>query len=110
MYIDDLIDLQENNTMQIMQTLISHNTALKHKVALDQFRKGLNSLGLLSEFEKHPQKFEQFFVHDDNTSPAFVKKVLKCPDTSLDPVAQGAKMIIQIFYHLQMGVWLLQEA
>lgn len=97
-YIDDFIDLQENNKLQIMQTLILHNTVLKHKAALDQFRKGLNILGLLSEIEKSPQKFEQFFVHhEDNISPDFVKKLLKCPDTSLDPVAQGAVNMLHDF-------------
>lgn len=59
-----------------MQTLILHSTVLKHKAALDQFRKGLNILGLFSKIEHNPQKFEQFFAHHDgDISPDFVKKI-----------------------------------
>ena len=69
--------------MEIMQTLILHSTVIKHKAALDQFRKGISILGLLGEIEKNPQKFEQFFVHQDEIiSPEFVKKLLKVPDSS----------------------------
>ena len=44
-----------------MQTLILHATILKHKVPLDQLRKGFSIQGLLREMEKAPQKFEQVF-------------------------------------------------
>ena len=37
----------------------------------------------LQKIEKNPQKFEQFFVHQDEIiSPEFVKKLLKVPDSS----------------------------
>ena len=85
------LDQQESNKLEVMQTLILHSTVLKHKAALDQFRKGISILGLLTEIEKHPLKFEPFFVHhDENISPAFIKKLLKVPDTSLDLVEQSA--------------------
>ena len=75
--------LQENNKLEMMQTLILHSTVIKHKAALDQFIKGISILGLLREIEKNPQKFEQFFVHQDEIiSPEFVKKLLKVPDSS----------------------------
>ena len=81
------LDQQESNKLEVMQTLILHSTFLKHKAALDQFRKGLSILGLLREIERNPQKFEHFFVrHDENISPGFVKKLLKVPDTRLDAV------------------------
>jgi len=81
-----------------MQTLILHSTVLKHKAALDQFRKGLNILGLLSKIENNPQKFEQFFVHHDgDISPDFVKRLLKVPDTSSDPVVQRAVNMLHEF-------------
>ena len=85
------LDQQESNKLEIMQTLILHSTVLKHKAALDQFRKGIGILGLLSQTEKNPLKFEPFFVyHDENISSAFVKKLLKVPDASLDLVEQSA--------------------
>ena len=69
--------------MEIMQTLILHSTVIKHKAALDQFRKGIGILGLSREIEKNPQKFEPFFVHQDEIiSPEFVEKLLKVPDSS----------------------------
>lgn len=81
-----------------MQTLILHSTVLKHKAALDQFRKGLNILGLLRKIENNPQKFEQFFVHHDgDISADFVKKLLKIPDTSSDPVVQDAVNMLHEF-------------
>ena len=85
------LDQQESNKLEIMQTLILHSTVLKHKAALDQFRKGISILGLLRQIEKNPLKLNPFFVHhDENISSAFVKKLLKVPDTSLDLVEQSA--------------------
>ena len=81
-----------------MQTLILHSTVLKHKAALDQFRKGLNILGSLSKTENNPEKFQQFFVHHDgDISADFVKKLLKVPDTSSDPVLQDAVNMLHEF-------------
>lgn len=81
-----------------MQTLILHPTVLKHKAALDQFRRGFNILGFLSKIENNSQKFEQFFVyHDGDISPDFEKKLLKVPDTSSDPVVQDAVNMLHGF-------------
>lgn len=81
-----------------MQTLILHSTVLKHNATLNQFRKGLNILGLLSKIESNPQKFEQFFVHHDgDLSADFVKKLLKVPDTSSDPLVQDAVEMLHEF-------------
>jgi len=81
-----------------MQTLILHSTVLKHKALLDQFRKGLSILGLLGKVEKYPEKFEPFFVHhDENISPAFVKKLLKEPDTSMDADAKNTFEMLHTF-------------
>ena len=52
------LDQQESNKLEIMQTLILHSTVLKHKAALDQFRKGISILGLLSQIEKNPLKLK----------------------------------------------------
>ena len=69
--------------MEIRQTLILNSTVIKHKAALDQFRKGISILGLLREIKKNHLKFEQFFVHQDEIIlPEFLKKLLKVPDSS----------------------------
>ena len=92
------LDQQESNKLKVMQTLILHSTVLTHKAALDQFRKGISILGLLSEVEKHPLKFEPFFIHhDENISPAFAKKLLKVPDASLDLVEESSIDIVYEF-------------
>ena len=49
-----------------MQSLLVHEVILKHKTALDQMRKGLSILGLLEEIEKSPEKFQSYFVHEDD--------------------------------------------
>ena len=45
---------QENNRLLVVQSLVIHESLIKHKVVLDQFRKGLTLLGLLEEIEKEP--------------------------------------------------------
>ena len=78
--------------------MILNSTVLKLKAALDQFRKGLNILGLLSKIENNPEKFEQLFVHHDgDIAEDFVKKLLNVPDTSSDPVVQDAVNMLHEF-------------
>ena len=70
-----------------MQTLILHNTIIKHKAAMDQLRKGLSTLGLLHEIEKDPTKFEKLFVHEEESiSSLYVKGLLKIEEASRDKV------------------------
>ena len=53
-------------------------TVLKHKAALDQFCKGLATLGVLAEIENNPASFEKFFVHSkEEITAGFVKGLLK---------------------------------
>ena len=53
-------------------------TVLKHKAALDQFCKGLATLGVLAEIENNPARFEKFFVHSkEEITAGFVKGLLK---------------------------------
>lgn len=70
--------------MEIRQTLILNSTVIKHKAALDQFRKGISILGLLREIKKNHQTFERFFFfhQDEIILPEFLKKLLKVPDSS----------------------------
>ena len=72
-----------------MQTLILHNTIIKHKAAMDQLRKGLSTLGLLHEIEKDPTKFEKLFVHEEESiSSLYVKGLLKIEEASRDKVQE----------------------
>lgn len=58
-------------------------TVLKHKAALDQFCKGLATLGVLAEIENNPARFEKFFVHsEEEITAGFVKGLLKPPEIS----------------------------
>lgn len=78
-----LFYFQEQNKLEIMQMMVIHSTVLKHKAALDQFRKGLGILGLLEKIQENVEQFEQFFVHsEENASPAFVKHLLDLPEKS----------------------------
>lgn len=85
-----------------MQTLILHSTVIKHKAALDQFRKGIGILGLSREIEKNPQKFEPFFVHQDEIiSPEFVEKLLKVPDSSDLAHTRAFDMLVDMLVDMQ---------
>lgn len=69
----------------MVQSLVIHESLIKHKGVLDQFRKGLGILGLLEEIEKAPCKFEHLFVHQKGEiNSDFVKSLLRLP-LSTDP-------------------------
>ena len=52
----------------------------KRKVALDQFRKGLMTLGLLSEIQNHPEIFESVFTYKSvELTAAAVKECFSYP-------------------------------
>ncbi len=70
------------NRLHVLQTLILHNTIIKHKAALDQLRKGLSTLGLLCEIEKEPTKFKKFFVHEDEDISSYVKGLFQVEEAS----------------------------
>ena len=81
-----------------MQCLVLHDTIVKHKAILDQFRKGLSILGLQKELEIAPAKFEHLFVYkDDEVSVAYVKELLKAP-TSSDAQAQHVVQMLHTFF------------
>lgn len=42
-----LCTLQEENKLEVAQSLVIHESLIKHKGVLDQFRKGLAILGVL---------------------------------------------------------------
>lgn len=77
-----------------MQSLILHVTVLKHKAALDQFRKGLVTLGVLTEIEKNPARFEKFFVHsEEEVTAGFVKGLRKPPQISTPDSDKALEML-----------------
>ena len=87
-----------------MQSLVLHETIVKHKAILDQFRKGLSILGLQRELERAPAKLQHLFVcKDDEVSVAYVKELLK-PPTSSDAPAQHVVQMLHAFLqiHLKM--------
>ena len=49
-----------------------HDILVKRKSVLDQFRKGLSTLGFLADMEHNPSLFEEFFVHQGVLSNDFV--------------------------------------
>lgn len=58
-----------------------HDILVKRKSILDQFRKGLMTLDLLSEIEKNPDMFEKCFVHQGEVSCELVASSLEFPAT-----------------------------
>lgn len=58
----NFLKTKEDNKLGVRQSLILHVTVLKRKAALDQFRKGLATLGVLAEIEKNPAEFEKLFT------------------------------------------------
>ena len=88
-------NLQEQNKLAVVQALVYHETLIKHKGVLDQFRKGLAILGLLKEIEKAPSKFEHLFVHQKGEIKAdFVKSLLCLPDSTNPRVVSVTHMLL----------------
>ena len=76
----NFLKTKEDNKLEVMQSLILHVTVLKHKAALDQFCKGLATLGVLAEIEKNPARCEKFFVHsEEEITEGLVKGLLNPP-------------------------------
>ena len=64
--------LQPDNKLNVLQSLMLHDILVKRKSILDQFRKGLSTLGFLAEMEHNPSLFEECFVHQGVLSNDFV--------------------------------------
>lgn len=54
----------------------NHDILVKRKSILDQFRKGVSTLGLLKEMEKKPQLFEESFIHKGKVTQESVANCL----------------------------------
>ena len=64
--------MQPDNKLDVLQSLMIHDILVKRKSILDQFRKGLSTLGFLAEMEHNPSLFEEFFVHQGVIGNDFV--------------------------------------
>ena len=71
-----LFTLQPNNKLDVLQSLMLFDILVKRKSILDQFRKGLLTLGLLPEIEHNPSLFEECFVYQGGLSNDFVTSCL----------------------------------
>ena len=58
---------------KIIQSVVMYEVISKRKMALDELRKGSNTLGVLDEMSKHPHLFESLFTFE--LAPAIVKCV-----------------------------------
>ena len=68
-----------------MQSLVTYSVLTKNKVLLDQIRKGLCVLGVLTEVEGYPNLFEHLFIDKNlHADPAFVKGLMKLPEDTKD--------------------------
>lgn len=67
--------------MDVVQSLITYSVLTKKKVLLDQMRKGLMVLDVLSQIQKHPELFEHLFVDKvDHVTPQYVLELLDLRD------------------------------
>ncbi|KAJ7354986.1 G2 M-phase specific E3 ubiquitin protein ligase [Desmophyllum pertusum] len=97
--------LREGNKLAVVQSLVTHEVLLKHKGALDQFRKGLGILGVLEEIERAPRKFEHLFVHQDNAiSSDFVKSLLRLPNSTNPSVVNVTQMLLSFIDNAKENV------
>ena len=86
---------QENNRLSVVQSLVIHESLIKHKVVLDQFRKGLTLLGLLEEIEKESRKFEHLFVHQKGQiHKEFVQSLIRLPDSTNPSIVNVTQMLL----------------
>ena len=93
---------------KIIQSVVMYEVISKRKMALDQLRKGLNTLGVLDETSKHPHLFESVFTFKPvELTPAIVKECLKYPDESSDQ-AQETKMMMNRFFDQSSSARLMQ--
>ncbi|XP_067024756.1 G2/M phase-specific E3 ubiquitin-protein ligase-like [Acropora muricata] len=65
------------NKLDVLQSLMVFDILVKRKSFLDQFRKGLSTLGLLREMEMNPQLFEECFIHKGKVKQESVANCLR---------------------------------
>lgn len=89
---------QPANKLDVLQSLMVHDILVKRKSILDQFRKGLSTLGLLMEMEKNPQLFEECFIHKGKVTQESVANCLHfddCEDVDSERVFQMLQSFVR---------------
>ncbi|CAB4020787.1 Hypothetical predicted protein, partial [Paramuricea clavata] len=59
-----------DNSIAIAEAMVSYHVLVKRAVMLDNFAKGLQTLGILEEIRKNPSQFEEVFLHNENAVSA----------------------------------------
>ncbi|KAJ7372470.1 hypothetical protein OS493_018977 [Desmophyllum pertusum] len=86
--------LTDKNKEEVVQSLVLHDTIVKHKAILDQLRRVYQSLAYRMSWKKHLVNLEHLFVHkDDEVSAAYVKELLRPPTSSDAQVQQVVQML-----------------
>ena len=99
---------QMSTKEKLIQSVVMYEVISKRKMALDQLRKGLNTLSVLDEMSKHPHLFESVFNFKPvELTPAIVKECLKYPD-ELSDQAQETKMMMNRFVDQSSSARLMQ--
>lgn len=81
-YYEIPLHLQPEIKLDVLQSLLLHDILVKRKSILDQFRKGLSTLGILAEMEHNPGLFEESFVCQGVLTIDFVISCLHFQDSS----------------------------
>ena len=90
--------MQPDNKLDVLQSLMIHDILVKRKSVLDQFRKGLSTLGFLAEMERNPSLFEEFFVHQGVLSNDFVISCLHFQESrDLEAIGDRVYQMLQTF-------------
>ena len=87
---------QPANKLDVLQSLMVHDILVKRKSILDQFRKGLCTLGLLKEMEKNPHLFEECFIHKGKMTQESVANCLHFEDSE-DADSERVFQMLQSF-------------
>ena len=84
-----------------------HDILVKRRSVLDQFRKGLSTLGFLAEMEHNPSLFEEFFVHQGVLSNDFVISCLHFQESrDLETIGDRVYQMLQTFLrNLSLDGW-----
>ncbi|CAB3977887.1 Hypothetical predicted protein [Paramuricea clavata] len=59
-----------DNSIAIAEAMVSYHVLVKRAVMLDNFAKGLQTLGVLEEIRKNPSQFEEVFLHNEKAVSA----------------------------------------
>ena len=90
--------MQPDNKLDVLQSLMIHDILVKRRSVLDQFRKGLSTLGFLAEMEHNPSLFEEFFVHQGVLSNDFVISCLHFQESrDLETIGDRVYQMLQTF-------------